>query len=177
MVGNVIWIWGLSGSGKTTLGYRLAQELDYVFIDSDSVRRELEIPRDFSVSGRASYQEALRHYVFGLVLRNINVVVSSITPLQVMRNANHQLFSHYFEVCLKCSLNVLRERDPKGLYKKAFAGDILDLTGVGSPFEDPVNDGLGRNKFPDLIIDTGFHSEEESYIILVNMAKEYLGRL
>jgi adenylylsulfate kinase len=173
--GNVIWIWGLSGAGKTTLGYRLAQELDYLFLDSDSVRRQLDFPPNFSVIGRIHYQEALRHHVCGLQFRGTNMVVSSITPLQDMRNANADLFDHYFEVYLKCDLEVLIKRDPKAFYKKALNGEIQNFTGVSSPFEEP-KEGAG-NRLPNLWIDTGFHSEEESYIILVNMVKKYLRRL
>lgn len=70
IIGNIIWIWGMSGSGKTTLGSRLAQELGYTFLDSDSVRRVLYIVPDFSVSGRLEYQSALRHHVQGLQQRS-----------------------------------------------------------------------------------------------------------
>lgn len=166
-VGNIIWIWGLSGSGKTTLGYRLAQELGYIFIDSDSVRRELEIPKDFSVSGRLSYQEALRHHVHGLSLRGINVVVASITPLQIMRNENKTLFKKYIEVYLSIDMNVLVQRDPKGLYKKALAGEIIDFTGVSSPFQGPAY-YTNMGHWPDLILDTGQLTLDESYGLLLD---------
>jgi adenylylsulfate kinase-like enzyme len=177
MLGNVIWIWGLSGSGKTTLGFRLAEELDYLFLDSDSVRKQLSTPADFSVAGRSHYQEALRHHVKGLQDRGNNMVVASITPLQAMRNANAGLLHKYFEVYLRCALDTLISRDPKGLYQKALKGEIPNFTGIGSPFEGPSEDNLGLNRLPDLTIDTGFHSEEEAYIILVNMIKKHLRRL
>ena len=164
-IGNVIWIWGMSGSGKTTLGFRLAQELGYTFLDSDSVRRILNIPPDFSVSGRLEYQTALRHHVQGLQQRGVNLVVASITPMHEMRNQNKALLKNYFEVYLDCGIDTLIDRDPKGFYKKAFAGEIVEFTGINSPFEKPVIDS--RNSVPKLILDTGESGEEICYKILL----------
>lgn len=171
-LGNIIWIWGMSGSGKTTLGFRLAKELGYLFLDSDIVRKFLDIPNNFSRIGRIHYQEALRGHVRELQWRGDNLVVSSITPLQEMRNVNAMMLDNYCEVYLKCELETLIKRDPKGLYKRALSGETKDFTGISSPFEEPIEDKFSENQFPDITIDTGFHSEEESYIILINNIKK-----
>lgn len=164
----------MSGSGKTTLGFRLAKELGYLFLDSDVVRKFLAISDNFSKIGRIHYQEALRGHVRELQWRGDNLVVSSITPLQEMRNVNAMMLDNYYEVYLKCELETLIKRDPKGLYKRALSGEIKDFTGISSPFEEPVEDRFVENQLPDITIDTGFHSEEESYIILLNMVRRLL---
>ena len=120
--GNIVWIWGMSGSGKTTLGSRLAQKIEYLFLDSDAIRKVLGAPDNFSTIGRIHYQESLRGYVKDLQRKNNGIIVASITPLQEMRNANAKTFSNYFEFYLKCDLDTLIKRDPKGLYNLALRG-------------------------------------------------------
>ena len=167
--GNVVWLWGMSGSGKTSLGFKLAQEIGYVFLDSDSVRRILNVPPDFSMSGRLTYQEALRHHVSGLQQRGINIVVASITPLQKMRDLNRELFDNYYEVYLQCDISVLIKRDPKGFYQRAFHGDISEFTGITSPFELPTYENTSC--VPDITLNTGDLDFDSSYSILLRAVK------
>lgn len=174
VLGNIIWIWGMSGAGKSTLGFRLAQDLGYLFLDSDVVRRFLSIPDNFSELGRTHYQEALRGHVRELQWRGENMVVASITPFQEMRNWNATMLDNYLEVYLRCDLPTLIKRDPKGLYKKALAGEIKEFTGISSPFEEPIEDRFVENSLPNVVIDTGFNPEEESYTILNGMITSYL---
>ena len=167
----------MSGSGKTTLGFRLAQELNYLFMDSDVVRKFLTIPNNFSTTARCHYQEALRGHVREMQWKHNNIVVASITPLQEMRNMNATMLDNYTEVYLKCDLEVLIKRDPKGLYKRALSGELKDFTGISNPFEEPIEDKFGDNQLPNVIIDTGFHTEEETYIILSEMINKHLRSL
>lgn len=164
-IGNVIWLFGLSGVGKTTLGGRLAQDLGYLFLDSDIVRKVLSIPSNFSMLGRTNYQEALRRHVQEMQWRGNNCVVASITPLQEMRNMNRVMLDNYYEVFVTCNILELFRRDPKGLYAKARSGEIKDFTGVTSPFEVPVAapDLEEDFKVPAIVIETDSLLEEESY--------------
>ena len=171
MFGQVIWLFGLSGSGKTTLGSRLAQEYQFLFLDSDIVRQVIGAPKDFTVEGRLAYQTRLRYYIQELQYRENNMVVASIAPLQEMRNRNRIELWNYYEVFLSCSMSELMRRDPKGLYAKACRGEILDFTGITSPFDCPVMDG-DKNSYPDLIIETDTLSVEESYILLKEKTEE-----
>lgn len=137
MTGNIIWLYGMSGSGKTTLGYRLGRELGYTVIDSDIVRDILGACPDFSPEGRRRYQTCLREKLEDLCcFGGENLVVASITPYIDMRRSNREVFcDNYFEVCLECSLEKLIERDPKGLYAKALAGNLDYFTGISDVFE------------------------------------------
>ena len=165
----------MSGVGKTTLGFHLAQDLGYLFLDSDVVRNFLGIAPDFSRQGRLNYHEALRNHVRELQYRGNNLVVASITPFEEMRKLNQEELLNYVEVYLTCELDKLISRDPKDLYKQALSGELHDFTGISSEFEEPKEGA--QNRLPDLVIDTGFYSEEEACVILVNMVKKYLRRL
>jgi adenylylsulfate kinase-like enzyme len=168
MRGNVIWIWGMSGVGKTTLGFHLAQDLGYLFLDSDVVRNFLGITPDFSRQGRLNYQEALRGHVRELQHRGNNLVVASITPFKIMRDLNRKEIQNYTEVYLTCNFDELLDRDPKGLYKKALLGSITDFTGVSSEFEEP---GFP----PDIDLDTSGANITDTYFSLYNEILRRIG--
>ena len=91
-----------------------------------------------------------------------------------MRNKNKELLKNYFEVYLDCSIEILIDRDPKGFYKKAFAGEVAHFTGIDSPFEKPVIDS--RNSMPGLILDTGDTNEETCYKMLLEAAKIFISK-
>lgn len=164
---KIIWIYGMSGVGKTTLSRKLSQDLGFLCADSDQVRSMKWVKPDFTPKGRRDYQRELRSEIETLQLADTDgVVVASITPYDDMRIKNRQVFEpDYYEVLLKCDLDTLIKRDPKGLYKKALSGEIDNFTGVSDPFQEGS---------PDLIIDTGKLSQEDSYYILLEKVKRWI---
>jgi adenylylsulfate kinase len=156
---KIIWLFGPSGAGKTTLGERLAKDLGYLFLDADRVRQVLHIDPDFTKWGRNLFQNSLRQHVRELQWRDNNIVVASITPFQDMRNQNRLSLTGYIEVYVMCPEEVLIERDPKGLYKKALAGEIDNMF----MFEPPYR---ARGSLPNIEIPTHIWNEQEAYTIL-----------
>lgn len=166
MIGKIIWIYGMSGAGKTTLATKLATELGYLLVDGDIVRNLLGASDDFSPKGRRKHQDELRSKLNFMSLDGKNIVVASITPYDDMRKLNRLTFkSDYYEVYLKCSLDVLTSRDPKGLYVRALKGEIKHFTGVSDRFDSGE---------PDLTIETGELDEEESYKLLLEGVTKWI---
>jgi len=166
LFGNVIWLYGMSGAGKTTLGTRLAKDLNYMFIDSDYFRQVRWIKPDFTPKGRRKYQNELRNEVARLQLSfSPGIVVASITPYTDMREKNRRVFGkEYLEVLLKCDIDTLIQRDPKGLYKRAMEGDLFNFTGLTDSFEEGE---------PHLIVYTN-DGEDLSYKILLENVRKWL---
>jgi len=142
--GFVIWLTGLPGSGKTTIASGLEKELKVrglkveVF-DGDEVRKNLSKGLGFSKEDRDTHNKRVI-YVCKLLTRNgINAIVSLISPYRSTRAYARQQLPKFVEVYLKCSLEECMRRDPKGLYKKALAGEINNMTGIQDPYEEPLN--------------------------------------
>jgi adenylylsulfate kinase-like enzyme len=173
-LGNIIWIFGMSGSGKTTLGSLLSTELSYLFLDADIVRRVQNVRQNFSTTGRYSFHEFLRTHARDLQWRGNNMVVASITPYQEMRNFNKVMLDNYYEVYLECDLDILKQRDPRGLYAKAIKGEIPNFTGVSDRFDEPHTDIIGEGSMPCLTLNTGILPEDECYYQLRNHIKQVL---
>ena len=139
-----LWLTGLSGSGKSTIAFALEQALvsrgrvAYV-IDGDNVRHGLNRDLGFSPSDR---KENIRRVAEVAALFNdagIIVISSFISPYAEDRDSARQIVGDgFFEVFVDAPLEVCEERDPKGLYKKARAGEIGEFTGVTAPYEAPV---------------------------------------
>jgi adenylylsulfate kinase len=179
MFGKTIWLFGLSGAGKSTLGYRLSKDLsnsslEVIHLDADHVRTVMGIEPDFSYRGRENFQLELRKEAEAFSYLGKTVVVSSITPYQEMRNSNRSFLDPYFEVYLDCDIDTLVKRDPKGLYKKALAGEISNLTGIDDPFEAPAQNRFWGNSIPDLVLNTAIMSEDEAYKILNRQVNEWI---
>lgn len=156
----VIWLTGLSGSGKSTLAFALEKELFaheracYV-LDGDNIRHGLNRDLGFSEQDR---KENLRRIgeVAKLFMDAGNIVIAAfISPHAQDRQMVRDLFDEgdFIEVYIDCSLSACEERDPKGLYKKARAGEIPNFTGVSAPYEAPQQ--------PELTIDTEHESVEQ----------------
>ena len=155
--GFVIWLTGLSGSGKTTITDVLAPKLQKLGfrverLDGDEVRRQLSPDLGFSKEDRETHAKRVV-YVSKLLARNgVIVVVSLISPYRSFRAFARQEIGDFIEVYVKCSIETCVKRDPKGLYKKAFKGEIKDMTGLQDPYEEPLN--------PEVIADTELGSPE-----------------
>ena len=157
--GVTIWLTGLSGAGKTTLAERLAPELErrghrVESLDGDVVRTHLSRGLGFT---REDRDENIRRiaWVAGLGTRHgATMLVSAISPYRDGRREAREKIGHFVEVYVKCSLDRLIERDTKGLYARALAGEIENFTGVNDPYEEPVD--------PEIVVETDLESVEES---------------
>ncbi|MBC7789981.1 MAG: sulfate adenylyltransferase [Anaerolineae bacterium] len=157
--GVTLWFTGLSGSGKTTIAKRVEAMLHERGVhaerlDGDVVRQSLTRDLGFSKEDRDKNIERVT-FVAKLLTRNDVVVLSSfISPYRAQRDASRREIGEFLEVYVRAPLDVLVERDLKGLYKKAMAGELKGFTGVNDPYEEPEK--------ADLICDTDKESVEES---------------
>ncbi|MBD2128244.1 adenylyl-sulfate kinase [Microcoleus sp. ZQ-A2] len=157
--GVTVWFTGLSGAGKTTIsravGNRLksyGQKLE--ILDGDVVRLNLCKGLGFSKEDR---DENIRRvgFVAGLLTRNqVTVLVSAISPYREIRQEVRERIGNFVEVYVNAPLQVCEQRDVKGLYKKARAGEIKNFTGIDDPYEPPFN--------PDVECRTDLETVEES---------------
>jgi adenylylsulfate kinase len=142
--GVTIWFTGLSGAGKTTISRALGKELKssgykVELLDGDVVRQNLTKGLGFSKEDR---DENIRRvgFVAELLTRNqVIVLVSAISPYQEIRQEVRERIGNFVEVYVNAPLEVCEQRDVKGLYKKARAGEIKNFTGIDDPYEPPLN--------------------------------------
>jgi adenylylsulfate kinase len=157
--GFTLWFTGLSGAGKTTISKIAEKELrerdlQIEVLDGDVVRTNLSKGLGFSREDRDT--NILRiGFVADLLTRNgVPVIVSAISPYKEAREQVRRQIIDFVEVYVHCPLEVCAERDVKGLYEKAFAGEIEHFTGVSDPYEPP--------EAPDLVLNTDQEEPEES---------------
>ncbi|MBR0601370.1 adenylyl-sulfate kinase [Bacillus safensis] len=167
---GIIWLTGLSGSGKSTIANAAARELfeqgyQVTVLDGDNVRHGLNKDLGFSDDDRKENIRRIGEVAKLFVEQGTIVITAFISPFQEDRHIVRQLVEdgEFHEVFVKCDLNVCEERDPKGLYKKARNGEIPFFTGIDSPYEEPAA--------PELVLDTGELSREESKHRLVDYVK------
>jgi adenylylsulfate kinase len=142
--GVTVWFTGLSGAGKTTITTAVAEflrEHDYELevLDGDIVRENLTKGLGFSKQDR---DENIRRigFVANLLTRHgVIVLVSAISPYREIREEVRGKIGDFVEVFVNAPLNVCEERDVKGLYKRARAGEIKSFTGIDDPYEAPLN--------------------------------------
>lgn len=158
--GLTIWFTGLSGSGKSTLSQMveetlLERGLNVEVLDGDEVRLNLSQGLGFSKEDRDT--NILRiGYVCNLLTRNnVIAIAAAIAPYRSVRDTNRKLIGRYVEVFVDCPMDALVQRDPKGLYKRALAGQIKNFTGVSDPYEPPED--------AEIHVDTASESAEESH--------------
>ena len=157
-LGGLFWFTGLSGAGKSTLAHsveeRLHQEGYRTFVlDGDNVRHGLCADLSFTDEDRKENIRRVGHMSMLYVEAGIIVLTAFISPFRADRdNVRKIAGSDFHEIYCECSLEICEERDVKGLYKRARAGEIPDFTGISSPYEAP--------EFADLTIDTESQLEE-----------------
>ena len=171
--GFTLWFTGLSGAGKTTIGEIVEKELKerglrVEVLDGDIVRTNLSKGLGFSREDRNI--NVLRiGFVANLLTRNgVAVIVSAISPYKEARDQVRRRIIDFVEVFVDVPLEVAAERDVKGLYKKAFAGEIKQFTGVSDPYEPPAA--------ADLVLKTDEETPEESARKVIEKL-EYFGYL
>src|SRR5208283_1287577 len=162
--GFVLWLTGLPGSGKTTIARHLEpklRKLDWQveILDGDEIRQNLSKGLGFSREDRETHLKRAA-YVAKLLSRNgVAVIAAFISPYRSVREYARKETTNFIEVFVKCSLQVCAQRDPKGLYKKASAGEIKNLTGPQDVYEEPLS--------PDLVVETDKLTIEESVNIII----------
>ncbi|MBV9442215.1 MAG: adenylyl-sulfate kinase [Acidobacteriaceae bacterium] len=164
-----VWLTGFSGSGKSTLGRGLATHLnalsiDCELIDGDEVRQDLCKDLGFSKHDRDENVRRIGYVVRLLSRHKIVSIVAAISPYRATRDEIRKKIRRFFEIHVDCSLPVLAKRDVKGLYKRAFAGEIENFSGVSGPYEPPLS--------PDLYLNTGLQSEEECLALIISKIQD-----
>jgi adenylyl-sulfate kinase len=159
MKGFTLWFTGLPCSGKSTLAERvlgilLERGLYAELLDGDEVRRNLSKGLGFSKEDRDTNIRRIG-YVCKLLSRNgVVAIAAAISPYRAIRDENREAIEKYVEVYVKAPIDVLVERDIKGMYKKAIAGEIQNFTGISDPYEEPES--------PEILIESDKETVEES---------------
>jgi bifunctional enzyme CysN/CysC len=150
---TVLWLTGLSGAGKSTLANLVEVELHRrghltYLLDGDNVRHGLNVDLGFTSSDRAENIRRVAEVAHLMVDAGLIVIVSFISPFRAERRMARSLFEkgEFLEIHVHAPLAVAEERDPKGLYRKAREGELINFTGIDSPYEPPED--------PELRIDT-----------------------
>jgi len=159
--GMVVWFTGLSGAGKSTLANALEKRLHAhgrhtYLLDGDNVRQGLNSDLDFSAAGRAENIRRVGEVAALMADAGLIVITAFISPFHREREMARQRVgdTRFYEVFVDAPLTVCEARDPKGLYRKARAGILTDMTGIQSPYERP--------RHPDLTLETALLSVSES---------------
>lgn len=172
--GVTLWFTGLPCSGKSTIADTVATELQQrglkaERLDGDIIRKHLWKELGFSKEDR---DENIRRAAFlaRLLTKNgIAVLTSFISPYRELRDYARREIGDFVEIYVKCPVEVCIQRDTRGMYKKALAGEIPNFTGVSDPYEEPLN--------PEVLIESDKETLEESVTKVMTRIKElgYVG--
>jgi len=170
-----LWLTGLSGAGKSTLACRIEQQLKACqvpveVLDGDVVRTHLSQGLGFSALDRAINIGRIA-FVCHLLTRNgVICIAAAISPYREMRARARAQIGDFVEVYVRCPLEVCRQRDVKGLYRRVAAGEIQGFTGVDDPYEEPEH--------PELVVETDRESVDESVARIIARLRDlgYLER-
>jgi adenylyl-sulfate kinase len=176
-LGAVIWFTGLSGSGKSTIAKILERRLfsdgrQVMSLDGDNLRHGLNRDLSFTPSDRVENIRRAAEVALWAMNHGTIVLATFVSPYAedrqmartLMESSSSPSASRFLEVYVSCPLEVLRQRDPKGLYAKALRGEIPNFTGISAPYEPPEN--------PDLVISTNAGSQEDSATLVLQLLKE-----
>lgn len=167
----ILWFTGLSGAGKSSLAHAVEEELHqlgcrtFVF-DGDNVRHGLCADLGFSAEDRVENIRRVGEMAKLFVEAGVIALTAFISPFQSDRERVRSLVPHsdFLEIYCHCPLEICEQRDVKGLYKRARAGEIKDFTGISSPYEDPVD--------PELIVETGTLTMEDSVAQVMQLLRD-----
>lgn len=166
--GAVVWFTGLSGSGKSTLAHAVEERLHQAgcrtfVLDGDNVRHGLCADLSFSTIARTENIRRVGEAAKLFLEAGTIVLTAFISPFESDRERVRNLLpkGDFIEVYCHCSLITCEERDVKGLYRRARAGEIPEFTGISSPYEPPAR--------PSLSVDTELLSLEESVQLVLNL--------
>ncbi|HJQ26235.1 MAG TPA: adenylyl-sulfate kinase [Blastocatellia bacterium] len=167
--GVTLWFTGLSGAGKTTLARLVETELrrrghKVEVLDGDVVRTNLSKGLGFSKEDRDTNIRRIG-FVCNLLTRNeVIAIAAAISPYREVRDEVRRDIGAFVEVYVRCPIDVLAERDVKGLYKKALAGEIKHFTGIDDPYEAPLA--------PEVIVETDRETPDESAARIIAKLEE-----
>lgn len=149
----IIWFTGYSGAGKSTLAHAVEEQLHLLgcrtfVLDGDNVRHGLCADLRFSALDRVENIRRVGEMSKLFIEAGVITLTAFISPFRSDRHRVRSLVPHgdFLEVYCRCALDVCEQRDVKGLYKRARAGEIQDFTGISSPYEEPEN--------PELVVET-----------------------
>ena len=170
--GLVIWLTGLSGAGKSTIAALLAEWLrtqrrEVHVIDGDELRRAFSSDLGFNREDREKQNQRATFLADTLTLHHVDVIVSLISPYRASRDEARRRLPNFIEVFVNAPLSVCVQRDPKGLYHKALAGGISDMTGLDAPYERPIH--------PDVVVETARQSPRESVEQIIEFLEQHKG--
>ena len=142
--GFTLWFTGLSGAGKTTVSRVIEQDLrargmKVEVLDGDVIRENLSKGLGFSKEDRDTNIRRIGWVCEVLSRNGVVAIAAAISPYREIRNELRGKIENFVEVYAECPIPVLAERDVKGLYKKALAGEIKNFTGVSDPYEAPLH--------------------------------------
>jgi adenylylsulfate kinase len=161
--GGILWFTGIPGAGKSTLsqlvGRRLTERgVRIEILDGDVIRSNLSKGLGFSKEDRITNIRRIGFVAKLLAKHKVWVLVAAISPYRDVRDAIRKEVteqgSGYIEIYVRCPLEVAELRDPKGLYKKARAGEIRAFTGISDPYQEPLS--------PEVVVQTDKETPEES---------------
>jgi len=169
--GVVIWCTGLSGSGKSTIANEVAYKLHQMgkvayVLDGDNIRHGLNKNLGFSPEDRNENIRRISEVANLFADSGLVAITAFISPYKKYRNFCRELVGEgrFIEAFCKAPIDTCEERDPKGLYKKARAGEIKGFTGIDAPYEEPEN--------PELVLDTDEETVEESAMKVISKMEE-----
>src|ERR671929_764376 len=159
--GFTLWFTGLSGAGKSTIAHLVGPELErrghiVEYLDGDTVRTHLSKGLGFSKEDRDTHIERVGWVASRLARQGGAVITAAISPYEETRRKARSWTEEvgtFVEVYVKASVDECARRDVKGLYEKAFRGEIKEFTGVSDPYEEPTA--------PELVVDTEQHDAEQ----------------
>src|SRR3954467_6671070 len=170
--GFTLWFTGLSGSGKTTIAHLVGPAIEergpiVEYLDGDTVRTHLSKGLGFSKEDRDTHVERVGWVAARLTRQGGAAITAAISPYEETRRKAREWVGEggtFVEGYVKGSVEECGSRDVKGLYEKAFKGEIKEFTGVSDPYEEPSS--------PELVIDTEEHEPEESAALVVAKLEE-----
>lgn len=168
--GILLWFTGLSGSGKSTVASALEKKLHSLgkltyALDGDNVRHGLNADLGFSDKDRVENIRRIGEVSKLFVDAGLITIATFVSPFIADRQKVRDLLGKDFvEIYIHCPLEVCEQRDPKGIYKKARAGEIKHFTGIDSPYEEPIN--------PELTLSTHLNTLDECVDKIVTYLEE-----
>jgi adenylylsulfate kinase len=159
MKGFTLWFTGMSGAGKTTLSRMvedvlLERGLKVEVLDGDVIRNNFSQGLGFSKEDRNINIRRIGFVCHLLTRNDVVAIAAAISPYRDVRAENRGLIKSYVEIFCKCPIEVLKERDPKGLYKKVEKGQIKQFTGIDDPYEEPLD--------AEIVLETDRETPEQS---------------
>jgi len=167
--GFTVWFTGLPCCGKTTIAkkvYEILTKKGYKVkhLDGDLVRKDLTADLGFSKKDRDENIRRVSNLAKDLTKNDIIVLATFVSPYRQRREKTRKEIGNYFEIYVKCPVEICIKRDVKGMYKKALSGEIKNFTGVDDPYEEPKN--------PELIIESDKETVDKSVEKVLKKLKE-----